>query len=70
MKGGGADVDVLLRGNAVNKRLIEKGAKVYLVADDAADRGLEGTDLVDGLERVPRQGIAALCANYDQVWHW
>lgn len=98
MKGGGADVDVLLRGNAVNygvkgqdasglrfgdktqshpprleddvKRLIEKGAKVYVVMDDVAERGLEHTDLVEGLERVPRAGIAPLCSAYDQVWHW
>ncbi|MDH3725913.1 MAG: DsrE family protein [Myxococcales bacterium] len=98
MRGGGADVDVLLRGNAVNygvkgqdasglrfgdktqshpprieddvKRLIEKGAKVYVVADDVAERGLERTDLVEGLERVSRTGIAPLCSAYDQVWHW
>ena len=98
MRGGGADIDVLLRANAVNygvkgqdasglrfgydeqtqpphleddvKRLIDKGAKVYIVADDVAERGLEGTDLVEGLERISRSGIAALCAGYDQVWHW
>ena len=98
MRGGGADVDVLLRGNAVNygvqgqdasglrfgdktqtqppqiaddvRGLIDKGAKVYIVADDIADRGLEGTDLVEGLTRVSRAGIASLCSGYDQIWHW
>ena len=98
MKGAGADIDVLLRGNAVNygvkgqdasglrfgdkaqthpprldedvRRLIDKGAKVYVVADDVAERGLERTDLVEGLQSVSRAGIARLCADYDQVWHW
>ena len=98
MKGGGADVDVLLRGNAVNygvkaqdssglrfgtkeqtqppriaedvTRLIDKGAKVYIIADDVAERGLERTDLVEGLSPISRSGIAKLCADYDQVWHW
>lgn len=98
MKAAGADIDVLLRGNAVNygvkgqdasglrfgekaqthpprldddvRRLIDKGAKVYVVADDVAERGLERTDLIEGLERVSRAGIAPLCADYDQVWHW
>ncbi|UCF46950.1 MAG: DsrE family protein [Myxococcales bacterium] len=98
MRGAGADVDVLLRGNAVNygvrgqdasglqfgerkqthpprldndvKRLIDKGAKVYVLTDDAADRGLEPTDLVDGLEPISRSNIGKLCADYDQIWHW
>jgi len=98
LRGAGADVDVLLRGNAVNygvrgqdasglqfgerkqthpphlendvRRLIDKGAKVYVVADDVADRGLERTELVDGLEPVSRSNIAKLCADYDQIWHW
>ena len=98
MKTAGADIDVLLRANAVNygvkgqdasglrfgnkaqthpprleddvRRLIDKGAKVYVVADDVAERGLERNDLVEGLERVSRAGIAPLCSHYDQVWHW
>src|SRR5688572_28075967 len=69
MKGGGADLTLLLRGNAVNyavkgqsarglaiggkpqanppdiagdvAAVIAKGVDVYVVADDAAERGLE-----------------------------
>ncbi len=98
MKGGGADVTVLLRGNAVNYgvkgqdasglkfgdkaqtqpprldadvgRLIDKGVTVYVVEDDVAERGLERTDLIDGLTSVSRAGIPKLFADYDQIWHW
>ena len=98
LKGAGADVDVLLRGNAVNygvkgqdasglqfgdkkqtqppqleddlRRLMDKGAKVYVTVDDVAERGLERTDLIGGLEPISRSGIAKLCADYDQIWHW
>ena len=98
LKGAGADVDVLLRGNAVNygvkgqdasglqfgakkqthppelevdlQRLMDQGAKVFVTTDDVAERGLERTDLIPGLEPVSRSGIAKLCADYDQIWHW
>jgi sulfur relay (sulfurtransferase) DsrF/TusC family protein len=98
LKGAGANVDVLLRGNAVNygvkgqdasglqlgakkqthppqieddlQRLMDTGAKVYVVTDDAAERGLERTDLIGGLEPLSRSRIAKLCADYDQIWHW
>jgi sulfur relay (sulfurtransferase) DsrF/TusC family protein len=98
LKGAGANVDVLLRGNAVNygvkgqdasglqfgakkqthppqleddlQRLLDKGAKVYVVTDDVAERGLERTDLIAGLEPLSRSRIAKLYADYDQIWHW
>jgi predicted peroxiredoxin len=98
MKGAGADMTVLLRGNAVNyavkgqdasglrfgaktqthpprieddvTRLIGKGVAVYVVEDDVAERGLERTDLLDGLKTVSRASIPRLLADYEQVWHW
>lgn len=98
MKGAGADLAVLLRGNAVNyavrgqdaaglsfggraqtqpprldqeiSRLVGKGVEVFVVEDDAATRGLEPTDLVEGVTTVPRSRLPALLSSYDQVWHW
>ena len=98
MKGAGGDLDVLLRGNAVNyclktqdasglsfgnekqtqppdlsgdiAKLTEKGIKVFIVAEDIADRGIASGDLISDLETVDRSGIAGLLDGYDQVWHW
>lgn len=98
MKGAGADLDVLLRGNAVNyvvqgqnpsgltigewkqahppelaediAKLIGKGVSVYVVEDDAADRGLEPSDFINGIKPIARAGIAKLFASYNQIWHW
>jgi hypothetical protein len=98
MKGAGADLAVLLRGNAVNYavkgqdatglsfggrkqtqpprvdeeilKLMGKGVEVYLVEDDAAERGIERSDLIGGIRSVSRSGLPKLFGDYDQIWHW
>ncbi len=98
MKGAGADLALLLRGNAVNyatrgqdasglviggvpqthppdlagdvAALIPKGVDVYVVEEDLADRGIEPGDVIDGLKKVSRGGLARLIDDFDQVWHW
>jgi intracellular sulfur oxidation DsrE/DsrF family protein len=98
MKGAGADLDVLLRANAVNYgvkeqnasglafgarkqtqppqiaedlgRLLGKGISVYVVEEDLAERGIDASELVDGLKTIKRSGVADLLDRYDQTWHW
>lgn len=52
------------------QRLMGKGATVFLVKDDAAERGLEGTDFIDGVKAVGRADLAELYDGYDQIWRW
>jgi intracellular sulfur oxidation DsrE/DsrF family protein len=98
MRAAGAEVDVVLRGNAVNyaargqdasglsfgdrrqtqpPRLDESvagfartGVRVFVVEDDLEARGVERSDLVEGVTTIPRKAVATLCMGYDQVWHW
>jgi intracellular sulfur oxidation DsrE/DsrF family protein len=98
MKGASADIDVLLRGNAVNYavkaqdasglsfgevrqtqppqlandlvKLKGKGVKIFVVEDALRERGIERSELIDGLDFVSRGKLARLFGDYDQVWHW
>jgi sulfur relay (sulfurtransferase) DsrF/TusC family protein len=51
-------------------RLIGKGVRVSVVAEDLAERGLRTEDLVAGLEMIPRAALPDLFEKFDQVWHW
>jgi len=52
------------------ERLKEKGAKIFVVRDALRERGIEDGELIGGLEFVPRDALATLFGEYDQVWHW
>jgi hypothetical protein len=52
------------------KRLLAKGVALYAVDDDVAARGLERTDLVDGIKGISRGNLPAFFAGYDQIWRW
>ncbi len=98
LRTSGAELDVLLRGNAVNYavrgqdasglsfgawmqtqppriaedigKLREKGVTVYLVDEDAAERGICREDLTESVQPISRADLASLLDRYDRVWHW
>jgi len=57
------DRDVL---DLIEKRKIP----VYVIAEDLADRGIEQSELVPGVEMLSRTALAGLFANYAVVNHW
>ena len=98
LRNGGADVHVLLKGNAVNYavrgqdpsglvfgdraqtqpphlerdlgRLVEKGATVYLVEEDLNARGIQRSELVEGITQISATTLPSLFGTFEHVWHW
>ena len=52
------------------EKMIEKGVPLYLVDEDAKERGLSDGDLIGGIKKINRQDVPALIDQHDQVWHW
>ncbi len=51
-------------------KLVSRGASVFVVEEDLAERGIDASELVQGLKPISRASIAALVEDYDAVWHW
>jgi sulfur relay (sulfurtransferase) DsrF/TusC family protein len=50
--------------------LMEKGIPVYLVEEDARERGLSDDQLISGIKKMSRSRLPELLDRYDQIWHW
>ena len=52
------------------EKMVQKGIPVYLVKEDAEERGLSDKELISGIKKVTRQDLPELIDQHDQVWHW
>lgn len=50
--------------------LAAKGARVLVVEEDLATRGISHAELIDGVAIIAQGRIASLAASCEQVWHW
>jgi sulfur relay (sulfurtransferase) DsrF/TusC family protein len=51
-------------------KLIEGGARVAVLAEDLAERGIATESLARGIERLSRRSLGGLFAQYDRVFKW
>ncbi len=86
LKGNGATLDVLLRGNAVSyllrppappqtdeddvAGLVRKGVGVFYLREDVAARGIPQSELIDGAQPIAHAALPTMLSAYDQIWHW
>jgi len=52
------------------ERMIAKGIPVYMVEEDARERGLSEMELIPGIQKISRKAIPELLDRHDQVFHW
>jgi predicted peroxiredoxin len=52
------------------EKMIEKGVPMYVVEEDAKDRGLSDEELIGGIKKIKRRELPELIDQHDQVWHW
>lgn len=50
--------------------LVKKGIPVYVVAEDAAERGLVEEEFVTGARSISRYALAQFLNQFDHVWNW
>jgi hypothetical protein len=50
--------------------LIEKKVPVYIVNEDAVDRGVGADELVSGVQQVSRGTLPQFLEQFDHIWHW
>lgn len=67
---GTANLDVPPTIDRDVEALMSDGVTIYAIAEDLADRGIDGAELVGGVEMVRRNGLARLLDEHDQIWHW
>lgn len=97
MKNGGAEVSILLSGDAVSyavenqdakglrfgaravrgpdivrdlKTVMDKKIPLFVVDEDLADRGISASQLIPGVEQIPRSGVAKLIDGHDRILSW
>ncbi|MCI0603683.1 hypothetical protein L0156_11800 [bacterium] len=50
--------------------MIAKGIPVYVVEEDAWERGLSEIELLSGVQKISREDLPHLFDQYNQIWHW
>ena len=51
-------------------KLIEGGARVAVLAEHLAERGIATEAMLPGVEVLSRRSLGGLCAQYQRIWKW
>ncbi len=51
-------------------KMIEQGVPVYLIEEDAKDRGIADAELISGIRVISNSKLAQLFGEFDKIWYW
>jgi len=52
------------------RAVVDRKIPLYVVVDDLHERGIPASQLIPGVEPIPRAGIAKLLERHDRVLSW
>ena len=67
---GSAIIKHPARPNDDLTQLLAKGAKVYVIREDLAERGIGEDRCVAEAQPLARAEVVDLMESHDQIWHW
>ena len=67
---GSAIIKHPARPNDALTQLLAKGAKVYVIREDLAERGIGEDRCVAEAQPLARAEVVDLMESHDQIWHW
>jgi len=51
-------------------KIIEQGVPVYLIEEDAQERGIADGELIPEIRKISASKLAPLFEQFDKIWHW
>ena len=66
----GVTINHPARPNEDITALQAKDVKVYVVQEDAVERGVDSENCISGVQMIRLRDVASLMQDHDQVWHW
>lgn len=70
LKLGGGEIAHPMDPNVDVKRAADLGCACFFIQEDAQERGIDPSSLMDGVEGISRHQLVDFIEKFDDIWHW
>lgn len=67
---GGGSVPHPFDASGDIQRMADKGVTFYLLREDAEERGIDSSTMLNCIEPLSRTKLASFVDGFDSIWHW